>query len=305
MIQEIKDMLKPDLDKQISVTEANIDRLKTDRSEAQKAVERYAAKAVAANTAGDKVAAEQASRAKQSAQDSVNLNSDSIANEEAKRATLIAARDKIADTKTRHQTGDEFEKWLREDGEIDRALFALFKRKEESLNWILPVVPDALGSRNLYATLRAQCPLESTLIQKITAHQATAVMNGTAPATIKRADAPVAKSVETAPITVQLFATRSVKWKNAAGVQIVGQQFTDVALTPSAAKRALAARACVQMNDPIWAKHRNTRGGHGEPGHALDLDVEPAQTPQVQPIMQSSPFTVVDRGGPVQMKVAR
>jgi hypothetical protein len=292
-------------EKQIATTQANIDRLETDRTEARRTVEHYRTKAIAANTAGDKPGAEQANRARQSAQDAVDLNTSSIADEKINLATFTAARDKIADTKLRRQTGNELEAWLRENGEIGRDLVAVLKRAEDSANWILPVVPDALGLRNLCVTLRQQFPLEFELMQKIAAYHATAVMDRRAPAAIKREDLTVVKPVETPPPIVQLFATRSVKWKNAAGVQMIGQQFTDVALTPSAAKRAFAAKACVAMSDSICATHRNTRGGHGEPGHALDLDVDPGQTPQAQPILASSPFTIVDRGGPIQMKVAR
>jgi hypothetical protein len=64
-------------------------------------------------------------------------------------------------------------------------------------------------------------------------------------------------------------------------------------------------RVCVAPNDALAGQHRGTVPGHADARLAFDLDAEPGVVATAEPILASSPFTVVDRGGPVQMRVAR
>jgi hypothetical protein len=102
--------------------------------------------------------------------------------------------------------------------------------------------------------------------------------------------------------TVSLFAMRPVRWIAADGTPRVAQKFSDANLTPSAASRGLACGALVPLDSPLRRQHHNTVEGHARADLALDLDAEPAP---IDPIQRSSPFTVVDRGPAIQMKVAR
>jgi hypothetical protein len=132
-----------------------------------------------------------------------------------------------------------------------------------------------------------------------------AVLAGDAPATL-RAPEVLVPVVEAVPApTVQLFALRAVKWRDTEGQQQIGGKFSDVFLTKSAAARALATGACVEMSNPLRRKHHGWSTERPQLDHATDLDdADPAmQAPT--PIEHPSPFTIVDRGGAIQMKVAR
>jgi hypothetical protein len=82
-------------------------------------------------------------------------------------------------------------------------------------------------------------------------------------------------------------------------------------MPPTFAKVALDHKVCVRITDPLRAQHNNSIAGHPDPALAFDLDAAMSEPKPaaVDPIRASSPpaspFTVVDRGGPIPMKVAR
>ncbi|KJC44815.1 hypothetical protein UP09_14285 [Bradyrhizobium sp. LTSP885] len=223
--------------------------------------------------------------------------------------TLTSERDKKLDQETRHNTAGECETRLRSGHAIGKRFDAVMAELAEYAAWAVPFIPEAGGLHNYCKASATQIPEALTLIGKLAANHAAAVLAGTAPATLRRPEpAPVPTVAPVAP-TVHLFAMRSVKWKDANGSAIVAQACTDVYLTPNAAMRALSAKACVQINDPLRRKHHGTVAGHADPRFALDLDADPEST--ADPILASTPaspqpqFTVVDRGPAIQMKVVR
>jgi hypothetical protein len=116
----------------------------------------------------------------------------------------------------------------------------------------------------------------------------------------------VAEAVVETPAapTILLFALRPIKWIAADGTKCAAQKFTDAALTETAASRGLAMGALVALDSPLRKQHHGTAPGHVRVDLALDLDAEPVHQ-QVEPIEPSSQFTVIDRGGPIPMRVAR
>ena len=86
---------------------------------------------------------------------------------------------------------------------------------------------------------------------------------------------------------------------------MLGAQFSDVYLPPATAAWALKSGACVPISDPRRKQlHGAKAGEHPRADLAADLDAtEPTHTP-AEPERHSA-FTVVDRGGPLQLKVAR
>lgn len=100
-------------------------------------------------------------------------------------------------------------------------------------------------------------------------------------------EAYVAPPTPAPPPTVQLFALRSIKFKNADGLVIAVQKFRDVDLPPATAARALRIKACVQLTDPLRRLHHNTMPGNVDPALALDLD-EPEQPRLAEPLVHSA-----------------
>jgi hypothetical protein len=188
-------LFRTDPNKQIADTVANLNRLKTDRDEAERTVERYKASAIQLNTDGaDKPGVQRAQQAALAAQLAVDTDTGSIVEVEAVLAKQIADRDAGIDRKARLETGNECEARLRESGDIMREGDAFLKRLAEFAGWAEPFTPEAAGVANLCVALRAQLPETLALIQKLVGYHAAAVMAGTAPARLKRVDAPIVAS---------------------------------------------------------------------------------------------------------------
>jgi hypothetical protein len=219
--------------------------------------------------------------------------------------TLTSERDEKIDRETRHKTADECETQLRNANAIGKRFEAVMVELGAYTEWCAPFIPEARGLQGYCQSSRAEIPEALALISKTVGYHAAAVLAGTAPATLRRMDAPFVPAVVPTARTVHLFAMRPVKWKDANGKQIVAQKFTDVMLTPSAAMRAISVKACVQINDPLRRQHHGTTAGNADPRLAFDLDTDPERT--ADPIMASTPpqFTVVDRGPAIPMKIAR
>lgn len=302
-------LFKTDPNKKIADTETNINRLKTDLAEAENAVERYRATAIKLNTDGnDKAGVEQAKLAWRSAQENVDTNQASIADEEQNLASLITARDKVADTKTRHETANEIEAELRKSGDIQRDLNSVLKRLAAFAEWCAPFTPEAQGLLNYTIASRSQIPEALTLLQKLIGYHAQAVMAGTAPASLKRMTAPFVEPVETAPVMTTVFAIKSIKWTDPVdGTARITQRFKDVSMPPAFAKAALDNNVAVRLDDPR-CKDRNSVGGNPEPLHAFDLDeamAEKSTAPKlVEPIRQSNPQFIETIGPPKRVSMS-
>jgi hypothetical protein len=133
----------------------------------------------------------------------------------------------------------------------------------------------------------------------------TAVADGSAP--IPRAPDEVVPVIEVpAAPTVQLFALRAVKWRDAEGQQQIGGKFRDVYLTKSAAARALAIGACVEISDPLRRQHHGWSTEHPRLDAATDLDAPEPVADEFRPEPERhSQFQQVDRGEAYILRVAR
>jgi hypothetical protein len=226
--------------------------------------------------------------------------------------TLQAVLDDAADQKQRNETViacHKLEAELVKEGEVIAASAARFS---DIAARVIPIAPEANGLRNFSDVLVQQIPEAVELLSRLIREHAAAILRKEAPSTVKRPEAPVVVPAVPRPVRVSLFAMQSIKFTDPdSGKLIVAQKFSDVEMPPSYAKSALENKICVRVTDPLRAQHNGTVGGHADPAHAYDLDAamnEPKPA-AVDPIRASSPpaspFVIVDRGGPIPMKVAR
>jgi hypothetical protein len=226
--------------------------------------------------------------------------------------TREAVRDAEADQKQRNETViacHKLESELVKEGEVIAASAARFSDIGAR---IIPIAPEANGLKNFSDVLVQQIPEAVELLSRLIREHAAAVLRREAPSMVRKPDAPVVVQAVTKPVRMTLFAVRSIKFTEPdSGKLIVAQKFQDLEMPPSYAKAALESKICVRVTDPLRAQHAGTVGGHADPALAFDLDAAMSEPKPaaVDPIRAStppaSPFTVVDRGGPVQMKVAR
>jgi hypothetical protein len=235
-----------------------------------------------------------------------------VETKDAEIKTLQAVLDDAADQKQRNETVIDchrLESELVKEGELIAASAARFSGIAAR---IIPIAPEANGLKDFSDVLVAQIPEAVTLLSRLIREHAAAVLRREAPSTVKKPETPYVVPVPTKPVRMPLFCTRSVKFIDPdSGKLIAAQKFSDIEMPPSYAKAALENKICVRITDPLRAQHKGTVGGHPDASLAYDLDAamnEPKPA-AVDPIRASSPtaspFTVVDRGGPVQMKVAR
>jgi hypothetical protein len=235
-----------------------------------------------------------------------------VETKDAEVKTLQAVLDDAADQKQRNETVincHKLEAELVKEGELIAASAARFS---DIAARIIPIAPEAHGLKGFSDVLVAQIPEAVELLSRLIREHAAAVLRREAPSTVRKPDAPVVVPAPAKPVRMPLFCTRSLKFVDPdSGKLIVAQKFSDVEMPPSYAKIALENKICVRVTDPLRAQHNRTVGGHADPALAFDLDAAMSEPKPaaVDPIRASSPaaspFTVVDRGGPVQMKVAR
>jgi hypothetical protein len=171
------------------------------------------------------------------------------------------------------------------------------------------VTPDAAGLSNFASNVMAELPPAIRMTAQMLRSQAAAVLTGAAPAAMPTPEAVVKPVVLVQPLTRRLFATRPVKWTDAAGQLRISPQFADVDLPIACADRAIVAKACVAMTDPARNKQtHNTWPGHPSPDHCFSLDepdgtakADDAPKPLAEPVVVFQP---VDRGKPFTLKIA-
>jgi hypothetical protein len=211
-------------------------------------------------------------------------------------SNLERERDELADRKQRDETAAEAELLAREVIAAAAAFDVAAAALATVTTRAIPTVYEASGLNNLAAICRTEVPAASDLIAKLLRVHAASVLAGTAPAKMRKSDAPLIAPMVVKPPTVTLFALRPIKFRNTSGELIVTQKFQDTELPPKAAKRALELGVCVRLSDPLRKAHHGATPGHPRADLALDLDsAEPEHKP-VEPIKSSSPFTTIDRG---------
>lgn len=231
-----------------------------------------------------------------------------LARSEALVADLERARDEAADKKQREGTAAATELFARECIEAGAAVAAAVDRLRVVMVKAAPVAPEANGLAVFAEMAKREVPEGSALISRLLRQHREMVLAGLAPSTLKEPPQPFIEAVAVKPPTVQVFCLRPVKFKNAAGMQIVVQKFRDAEMPPEAATRGFALKACVEMTDPLRRQHHGTTPGHADAALALDLDESPSpepERPSGEPHSAVVEFQQIDRGPPRLMQVMR
>lgn len=289
----------------IAAARTNRDRLAARLVEAEHAVlERRSAAQRLALDGADDMLLDKAEAALRASQDRATTLASAITDAEQHLVTFEKAQAEYQDQKTRAATAAECEKMATDleavAMEFDAAVTGLAAITERAALHVY----EASGLNQYASASRLQLPPAIEMIAAGLRGHATAVLSGDAPATLRTPDAPFVETPVVKAPTVLRFALRPVKWIAADGKRCAAQKFTDAALTESAASRGVAMGAVVGMDSPLRKQHHGTAPGHVRVDLALDLDAEPVHQ-QVEPIEPSSQFTVIDRGGPIPMRVAR
>jgi hypothetical protein len=235
-----------------------------------------------------------------------------VEQKDAEMVTLKVARDEKLDRETRHKTSEECAERLRAAHAIGRKFDTMMDELAEYTAWAQPFVPEAGGLQGYCRASRQQIPETMELIGRLIATHAAAVLRGDAPATLRKPEIIVPPTIAPEAPTEHLFAMRPVRWKDAKGTTQVSQKFRDVYLTPAAAMRALATKACIQIGDPLRRQYHGTVGGSADPALAFDLDADPernaepilATVPPSPPDQQFKTSDYATRNPPHQLKIA-
>jgi hypothetical protein len=219
-------------------------------------------------------------------------------------ATMLDAKVRAATAAAIEAVADEIEK-SGESFAIGAAALA------EAAKHAALVTPDAAGLANFASNVMVELPPAIRMTAQMLRSQAAAVLTGAGPAAMPTPEAVVKPVVLVQPVTRRLFATRAIKWTDAAGQLRISPQFADVDLPIACADRAIAAKACVAMTDPARNKlTHNTWPGHPSPDHCFSLDepdeaakADDAAKPLAEPVVHTA-FKVVNRGPAYRLRVA-
>src|SRR5258706_872284 len=172
---------------------------------------------------------------------------------------------------------------------------------------------DAKGLQFFATSALTQIPEATSYIAMLLRERARLVLDGTAPATLPEAEAAFVPTTPVKPVVRRLFSLKPISWTDANGDLRVAQRWTDIDLPLACADRAIAANACVEMNDPArsqqtlrqWPGHPNPANCFNldEPGTAAKADVVDEQPREPDEV--HSAFQPLDRGQPFHMRIAR
>ena len=287
------------------IARANRDRLAAKLSECNAAViaRKNAAQVIALDAAADEAALDNAEAATSAVEKRATTIAGAIVEAEQLLAKLESDFATAADKQTRVATVAETDAMGIEINAVGHEVIVAINKLANVAERAGMCVPEARGLHAYCSSSATQIPDAVALIVKLLGDHATAVTTGLAPATLKRPEAPYVPTATAKPTTVALFALRPIKFRNLSGDLITVQKFRDAELTPSAAKRALELRACVQLSDPLRRQHHNTTPGNADPAFALDLDAD-ANVSNVEPI-QHSVFQSATVGAPYTVQIAR
>jgi hypothetical protein len=294
------------LQRDIDAAKANRDRLAAKLAESETAIieRRSTAQALARDGADDSML-DRAEAAIRSAQDRAATIAGAIADVEQQLMVLENNRAENEDRILREKTASEIELLARSVTTAAAALTAAAATLADCTVQAAVVVPEAAGLLNFAVICGNEIPQASDLTSKLLRQHAASVLVGSAPARLPKPPEPYVEPVVERPKTTQLFALRSVRWRDAAGVQQLGQKFSDVNLTELAAVRALKSGACVPISDPLRRKHKGWSTEIPRADLAFDLDADPATEEQPREPIQHSQFEQVDRGQGFTLRVAR
>jgi hypothetical protein len=285
---------------------ANRDRLTAKLAECDATViaRKNATQAIALDASADETALDKAERAIRAAKDRATTISGAIVEAEKLLAKLENDLADAADKQTRAATAVETDAMKTEIKTVGHEAIVAITKLANVAERAGMCVPEARGLHAFCVSSGTQIPDAVALIVKLLGDHSAAVLAGSAPASLKRPEAPyVEKPVLPAPTQI-VFCLRSIKWRDTERKQQLAGKFTDAYLPPQLVAKALKSGACIAISDPRRKQFHHTQNEQPRADTALNLDAD-AEPKSIEPIMVSSPFTVVERGPAIPMKVAR
>jgi hypothetical protein len=200
-----------------------------------------------------------------------------LADKETLLAALEAARSETLDKKARATTAAEIAALADELIEVAFAYDGSTAALAGVCNRALAVSTELNGMAVFATASRTEVAAAIPVLAEVLRQHGRQVLDGTAPATFPTPEAPFKPTIPEKPVVRRLFALRAVSWTNADGMLRAAQRYTDVDLSLECAARAITARVCVEMDDPVRRQNKGTWPGHPDPDQCFNLDGDVAE----------------------------
>jgi hypothetical protein len=250
---------------------ANVDRLAVRLTDAEQAVITTKSAAQTAALAGDDGALDSAEAAEGAALRRLTTIRAAHADSEKALALLEDQLVTISDQRLRTATADETNELADTLAQAGQSFDISISELVTLTAKIAPFIFESRGLEAFSASSKIEVPAAIEIISALLREHAKMVLNGSAPATLPRQEAPFKSTIPEKPVARRLFALRAVSWREG-DVLRAAQRYTDVDLPPACAARAIKARVCVEMDDPVRRQHKGTWPGHPEPAQCYSLD---------------------------------
>ena len=239
--------------------------------------------------AADDATLDQAESRLRAAQDRTTTLRAALDQSNAQIATLESDFASAVDQKTRRETVVETNAMATEIKTVGHEAIVAITKLANVAERAGMCVPEARGLHAFCVSSGTQIPDAVALIVKLLGDHSAAVLAGSAPASLKRPEAPyVEKPVLPAPTQI-VFCLRSIKWHDTERKQQLARKFTDAYLPPQLVAKALKSGACIAISDPRRKQFHHTQNEQPRADTALDLDAD-AEPKSIEPTMASSPL---------------
>lgn len=267
-------------------------------AEAKVVEQRNAAHALARDAADDTKldAAEAALRA---SQDRVTTLNAALVDIKKDVADLQAKAAKIADDKLRIATDAAIKRIATDLVEAGAVYEAAATKLTVAARRASDIVLDAHGLVAYSMSTSAEIPAAISMIVEVLNHRAAQTLNGSAPAALPMPEQIAAKpkAVE-APSLECVFLLKHLKFVDANGQLRRLPKMNAAHLSKAHAARALKFAWAISMSDSRVKQLGGTYGSQIPAAHLCE-DLDSGMSSNAEPIMASSPFERIDRGGPI------
>jgi hypothetical protein len=199
-----------------------------------------------------------------------------LADKETRLAALEAARVETLDKKARATTAAEIAALTDELIEAASAYDASTAALADVCTRALIISSEMSGMAVFTAASRTEVAAAIPVLAEVLRQRVRQVLDGTAPAKLPTPETPFKPTIPEKPVTRRLFALRAVSWREG-DVLRAAQRYTDVDLSPECAARAIKARVCVEVDDPVRRQNKGTWPGHPDPDQCFNLDGDVAE----------------------------
>jgi hypothetical protein len=221
-----------DLEAKLAAKRVSRDDLDQRRGIAETGAASHREKAIhLASDGGDDRALSAAETAMRREQDRVATLTDAITTIDASIADLESDIAQLVDQRCRAETAAAttlVEKWSSSMAAFSAAIGRLVDVARESA----VIIVDAHPLQVFLEAVQQQVPPEADLVVSVLQGHASAVLVGTAAASLPKLPTPEPAKVIERPVTVRMFRMRTVRWLDAHGVQQTADQYTDVDRAP-------------------------------------------------------------------------